>query len=66
MWLSAYLMKVIYAKRDGFPFISSNIQAVPEYGIYILQLIRYIWTNDQYSDFPDRDLKATQTKLRCS
>ena len=40
----------LYDKRDdfsvlivNFPFICSNIPAAPAYGVYISQLIRYIW-----------------------
>ena len=34
----------LYDKRDdivNFPFLSSNIQSSPSYGVYISQLIRY-------------------------
>ena len=50
----------LYDKRDitfpivNFPFISSNIPAAPEYGVYISQLIRYSRACAQYSVFLDR------------
>jgi len=51
----------LYDKRDDFnfpivnlPFICSNIPAVPAYGVYISQLIRYSRACGSYQDFLDR------------
>ena len=48
----------LYDKRDDFnfsivkiPFISSNIPAVPDYGVYISQLIGYSRACGSYQDF---------------
>ena len=56
-----------YDKRDdfsfpivNFPFLSSNIPAAPEYGIYISQLIRYSRACISYHDFLDRGLLLTR------
>ena len=53
----------IYDKRDdfnfkiiNFPNMCSNIPASPAYGVYILQLIRYVRTSGNYSDFLKRHL----------
>ena len=46
----------------NFPFISSNIPALPAYGVYISQLIPYSCT--QYSDFLDRAQLLTQNLLK--
>jgi hypothetical protein len=35
-----------------FPFICSNIPAVPAYGVYISQLIQYSSACDSYNDWP--------------
>ena len=47
-----------YDKHDAFgfhivnfPFMSSNIPSVPEYGVYACQLIRYVHCCSNYSDF---------------
>ena len=52
-----------YDKRDdfnfpivNFPFICSNIPAVPAYGGYVSQLIRYSRACGSYQDFLDRGL----------
>ena len=48
----------LYDKRDdsdfhivNFPFLSSNIQSGPSYGVYISQLIRYARCCSHYDDF---------------
>ena len=48
----------LYDKRDNFdfhtvnfPFLSSNIQSSPSYGVYISQLIRYARCCSYYDDF---------------
>ena len=48
----------LYDKRDtfgfhivNFPFMSSNIQSAPAYGVYASQLIRYARCCSNYSDF---------------
>jgi hypothetical protein len=53
----------LYDKRDdfnfpivNFPFICSNIPAVPAYGVYISQLIRYSTACGSYQDVLDRGL----------
>jgi hypothetical protein len=53
----------LYDKRDdfnfpivNFPFICSNIPAVPAYGVYISQLIRYSTACGSYQDVFDRGL----------
>ena len=48
----------------NFPFISSNIPALPAYGVYISQLLRYSWACVQYSDFLDRAQLLTQKLLK--
>ena len=52
-----------YDKRDDFnfkiinaPYMCSNIPASPAYGVYILQLIRYVRASSNYSDFLKRHL----------
>ena len=42
-----------------FPFICRNILAVPAYGVYVSQLIRYPRTCGPYHDFLDRGLLPT-------
>ena len=51
----------LYDKRDyldfpivNFPFLSSNIPSAPAYGVYVLQLIRYVRTCSNYQDFMER------------
>ena len=51
----------IYDKRDdftfrivNFPFMCSNVPAVPAYGIYISQLVRMGRICDRYEDFVRR------------
>ena len=46
-----------------FPFICSNIPAVPAYGVYISQLIRYSRACGSYQDFLDRGLLLTKKLL---
>jgi hypothetical protein len=46
-----------------FPFICSNIPAVPAYGVYISQLIRYSRACGSYQDFLDRGLLLTRKLL---
>ena len=60
----------MYDKRDdfnffivNFPFICSNIQAVPAYGVYISQLIRYSRACGSYHDFRERGLLLTMKLL---
>ena len=48
----------------NFPFISSNISALPAYGVYISQLIGYSRACVQYSDFLDRTHLLTQKLLK--
>jgi hypothetical protein len=45
----------------NYPFISSNI---PEYGVYISQLIRYSRVSAQYSDFLVRAQLLMQNLLK--
>jgi len=59
-----------YDKRDdfnfpivNFPFLCSNIPAIPAYGVYISQLIRYSRACDSYQDFLDRGLPLTWKQL---
>ena len=59
-----------YDKRDdlnfsivNFPFICSNIPAVPAYGVYLSQLIRYSRACGSYQDFLDRGLLLTRKLL---
>ena len=47
----------------NFPFLSSNIQAAPAYGLYISQLIRYFRACTSYHDFLDRGLLLTRKLL---
>ena len=60
---SGQLSTKIYDKRDdfnfkiiNFPNMWSNIPGSPAYGVYILQLIRYVRANSNYSDFLKRHL----------
>ena len=60
----------LYDKRDdfnfpivNFPFICSNIPAVPAYGVYISQLIRYSRACGSYQDFLDRGWLLTRKLL---
>ena len=60
----------LYDKRDdfnfpivNFPFICSNIPAVPAYGVYITQLIRYSRACGSYQDFRNRGLLLTRKLL---
>jgi hypothetical protein len=60
----------LYDKRDdfnfpivNFPFLCSNIPAVPAYGVYISQLIRYYRAYGSYQDFLDRGLMLTRKLL---
>ena len=46
-----------------FPFVSTNIPAIPAYGVYISQLIRYSRVCVQYIDFLDRAQLLTQKLL---
>ena len=47
----------------NFPFICSNIPAVPVYGIFISQLIRYSRVSGSYQDCLDRGLLLTMNLL---
>jgi hypothetical protein len=47
----------------NFPLICSNIPAVPAYGVYISQLIRYSRACGSYQDFLDRGLLLTRKLL---
>ena len=60
----------LYDKRNdfnfpivNFPLICSNIPAVPAYGVYISQLIRYSRACGSYQDFLDRGLLLTRKLL---
>ena len=60
----------LYDKKDdfnfpivNFSFICSNIPAVPAYGVYISQLIRYSRACGSYQDFLDRGLLLTRKLL---
>jgi hypothetical protein len=60
----------IYDKRDDFnflivnsPFICSNIQAAPAYGVYISQLKWYSRAFGSYKDFLDRGWLLTRKLL---
>jgi hypothetical protein len=47
----------------NFPFICSNIPAVPAYRVYISQLIQYSRACGSYHDFHDRGLLLTRKLL---
>ena len=47
----------------NFPFICSNIPAVPAYGVYISLLIRYSRACGSYQDVLDRGLQLTRKLL---
>ena len=47
----------------NFPFICSNIQSAPVYGVYISQLIRYSRACGSYQDFLDGGLLLTRKLL---
>ena len=60
----------LYDKRDdfnfpivNFPFLCSNIPAVPAYGVFISPLIRYSRAYGSYQDFLDRGLMLTRKLL---
>jgi hypothetical protein len=60
----------LYDKRDdfnfpivNFPFICTNIPAVPAYGVYISQIIRYPRACGSYHNFFDRRLLLTRKLL---
>ena len=60
----------LYDKRDdfnfpivNFPFLCSNIPAVPAYGVFISPLIRYSRACGSYQDFLDRELLLTRKLL---
>ena len=42
----------------NFPFICSNIPAVPAYGIYISQLIRYSRAHGSYHDLVEAEVES--------
>ena len=48
----------------NFPFISINIPASPDYGVYISQLIRYYRACAQYSNILDRVQLLTHMLLK--
>jgi hypothetical protein len=59
----AQLRTKLYNKRDdfdvnfpnvNFPFMCSNIPAVPAYGVYISELIRYCRTCGSHHELLDR------------
>ena len=65
-----WLRTKLYDKRDDFnfpivhfPFICSNIPAVPAYGVYISQMIQYSRACCSYQDFRDRGLLLTRKLL---
>ena len=60
----------LYDKRNdfnfpiaNFPFICSNIPAIPAYGVYISQSKRYFRACGSYQDFLDRGLLLTRMLL---
>ena len=64
------LITKLYDKRDdfnfpivSFPFICSNFQAAPAYGVYISQLIQYSRACGSYQDVLDRELLLTRKLL---
>ena len=69
-YLDDQLHPSIYNKRDNFnfyitnfPFLSSNIQASPAYGVFISQLIGYAWTCSSYGCFILRAKRLLNTHL---
>ena len=62
---SGQFITTIYDKRDSFnfpiPFMSSNIPAVPSYGIYISQLVRICST---YDEFVKRNMVITSRLIK--
>ena len=71
VWLHTLICtSKLYIKRDyfnfpivNFPFICSNIQAAPPYGVYISQMIWYSIACGSYRDFLDRRLLLTRKLL---
>jgi hypothetical protein len=64
------LRTTLYDKRDdfnflivNFPFICSNIPAVPAYGVYLAQFIRYSRASASCNDFIYRGLLLTRKLL---
>ena len=60
----------LYDKRDAsslptvnFPFLCSNIQATPAYGVYISQLLRYSRAYSSYYDVFGRGLLLKRKPL---
>jgi hypothetical protein len=65
-WLGAKPYNNIYYFNFpimNFPFICSNIPAVPTYGVYISQLIQCSGACASYHDFPNRVLLITRKLL---
>ena len=57
----------LYDIHDDFPFISINISASPQHGVYILQLIHCSKVFTQYcGQSSNNRQKATEKGLRCS
>ena len=48
----------------NFPFLSSNIQSSPAYGVFILQLIRYARACSSYECFIQRAARLSSKLLR--
>ena len=68
--IEGWLRTKLYDTRDdfnvhvvNFPFICSNIQAAPAYGVYISQLIRYSRACNSYHDFLDKGFLLTKMLL---
>ena len=71
----AQLRTKLYNKRDdfdvnfpnvNFPFMCSNIPAVPAYGVYISELIRYCRACGSHHELLDRWMLLTMELLLCS
>ena len=72
IWRDGQLHTSIYDKRDdfnfhitNFPFLSSNIQSSPVYGVFIFQLIRYARACSTYECFILRARRLTQREILC-
>ena len=68
---SGQFITTIYDKRDSFnfpivnfPFMSSNIPAVPSYGIYISQLVRIGRICSTYDEFVKRNMVITSRLIK--
>jgi hypothetical protein len=45
---------IILTATVNFPFLCSNLQLSPAYGVYVAQLIRYVRACFAYEDFSKR------------